>query len=355
VAAYGIYAWLRRHRARHWPLGATLEPPTDNLRSVQHLPAASGLEHLEFAGDFRSSWRQESPEQAISAELARAARCRLPVALLLVAIDDFGHSHDLHRTALVQPVMDELVHRIRSVVRSCDIVHRWNRQKLLVLAAGSGCRAGEGLAGMLRDAVAGKAFTSVGRVTISVGVAQPGANETTAALLLRVEGLLERTRSQGTGRVVVDHRDTPDEFARDARASPLALVWHEDYESGHAELDCQHRYLFGLANALLDATLGRNDDRERTDELMGALLEYIQHHFSDEEALLARIGYERLAEHRDAHAQLLARAIALREQAAAGTLELGLLVEFLCRDVLVRHILATDQHFFPLLAARPGA
>jgi hemerythrin-like metal-binding protein len=332
-----------------------LEPATDNLRSVQHLPAASGLEHLESAGDFRSGWRQESPERAISAELARAARCRLPVALLLVTMDDFGHGDDLHGTALVQPVMDELMRRIRGVVRSCDMVYDWNRRKLLVLAPGSGCRAGEGLAGMLRDAVAAKAFTSVGHVTISVGVAEPRANETTAALFLRVEGLLERTRSQGAGRVVVDHRDTPEEFARDARASPLALVWHEAYESGHAELDCQHRYLFGLANAVLDATLGCHDDPGRTHELLGALLGYIQRHFSDEEALLERIGYERLAEHRDAHAQLLARAIALHEQAAQGTLNSGVLVEFLCRDVLVRHILATDQQFFPLLAAGPGA
>lgn len=73
-------------------------------------------------------------------------------------------------------------------------------------------------------------------------------------------------------------------------------------------------------------------------------------HFVDEEKALAQIDYPKLAEHRDAHARLLAGARELLAAVHAGRSSPGEVVEFLAYEVVNRHILRVDRQFFPFLA-----
>jgi hemerythrin-like metal-binding protein/diguanylate cyclase (GGDEF)-like protein len=329
----------------------TMEPATDSSRFPG--PAAGPGERAQRKADdaYADPWIQGSAEQVISAELARATRFRQPVALVLAELDHYGQGRLPGDARLLDIAMVELTRRVRASVRSSDIVFRWGPQRLMVLATGSGYRSGERLAQMLRRAVTAAEFPTAGPVTISMGVAEPVANERAPALFLRLEQLLERTRDTGAGRVVVDHRGNSDDFSSSAGATPLKLVWLEAYESGHPDIDRQHRHCFELANALIDASFGRNDNPARVAEVLDALLAHCQRHFADEEALLGRLGYGRLAQQQAAHAGLLARAIALRAQAAGGGLASAELLQFLCRDLVAGHILADDRHYFQLLAA----
>jgi len=90
-------------------------------------------------------------------------------------------------------------------------------------------------------------------------------------------------------------------------------------------------------------------------ELLDALLEHVRHHFADEEAILERVRYAQLEEHRRAHASLLRRAAILQDEVRSGKALLGTVVEFLAQDVVARHLIAVDRAFFPLFSGRFGS
>jgi diguanylate cyclase (GGDEF)-like protein/hemerythrin-like metal-binding protein len=329
--------------------GSTGVPPTKELQAlrdrVRELEQESATDHLTGA------WNRSHLDRTIQAELARAIRYQQPLTLLLIDVDHFKKINDTYGHAAGDLVLQELVRRIKREVRASDIVFRWGGEEFVVLATGTGYRAGERLADKLRSTVSGKDFAGVGPVTASLGVAELDAHEDPAAWFLRLDRMLYQAKADGRDRVAVDRRGNSNRFATEKGGMPLRLLWEEAYESGHEVLDRQHQRMFELTNDLIDATMGRGSNRVRTDQVLDELLAHIQLHFAYEEQLLDRLHYQHLAVHRGAHAQLLSRAVDLREKAAQGHADSGALVAFLAKDVVSRHILAVDRHFFPLLAS----
>jgi hemerythrin len=76
------------------------------------------------------------------------------------------------------------------------------------------------------------------------------------------------------------------------------FAWEEFYAVGRADIDEQHRVLFGKIN---DLARGDTDREARLDDL----LEYTRFHFTTEEGILARAGYPRLDVQRSEHRKLL--------------------------------------------------
>jgi diguanylate cyclase (GGDEF)-like protein/hemerythrin-like metal-binding protein len=316
---------------------------------VRELERASATDYLT------GTWNRGHLDRTIEAELSRSLRYQQPITLILIDVDHFKAINDTFGHAAGDAALRELVGRLRSSARTSDIVFRWGGEEFAVLATGTGFRAGERLAEKLRNAVAGQPFPGVGPVTISLGVAELDGNEDAAAWFHRLDQMLYSAKGQGRNRVAVDARGNSNRYAAEAGGMPLRLQWLEAYESGHPLIDRQHQRMFELTNELIDAVIGRDGNRERTDRVLNELLEHIRMHFAFEEALLERLGYEHLRVHRGAHALLLNRAIELREHATLGQLESGVLLEFLAKDVVSRHILAVDRHFFPLIAAAAKA
>ena len=78
------------------------------------------------------------------------------------------------------------------------------------------------------------------------------------------------------------------------------------------------------------------------------LLTAMLQHFADEEAILAKLNYDGLQAHVDAHAQLVERAFALRDSAIVGKVPMGEVVDFLVNEMVARHFLKMDRQFHHL-------
>jgi hemerythrin-like metal-binding protein len=134
--------------------------------------------------------------------------------------------------------------------------------------------------------------------------------------------------------------------ARAGRPEPVApqLVWNTDYECGHAAIDSQHRRLFELGNALLDAIF---EQRSKLDVelLLGELVDGITDHFCFEEGLLAGSHHPLSPGHQETHRTLLARCKEMSEQFHQGHLKAGGLIEFVLLDVVEQHIVRDDLRF----------
>jgi hemerythrin len=86
------------------------------------------------------------------------------------------------------------------------------------------------------------------------------------------------------------------------------LNWNEEFETGHAEIDSQHRMLIAYVNRLEELSASSNPsnyEEELFNRFMDFLEDYITTHFRDEEGCMLRF---RCAAHKDnmiAHTEFL--------------------------------------------------
>jgi hemerythrin len=241
-----------------------------------------------------------------------------------------------------------MVRLVRGHNRASDVLFRWGGEEFVVLVASAGYRRAEIVAENLRRAVAAHSFEGAGSVTISLGVAEHNGGESADAWFTRLDKALYDAKRAGRNRVVVARQGNSDAWAAEGGASALHLVWQEGYECGNSTIDAEHRELFTLANKLIDASLLAPTTPSAVKAALDPLLAHVKRHFADEEAILASLDYEQLAEHKRAHAGLVQRAGSMAARLDAGETSLGAIVEFLAQDVVARHLLAVDRAFFPL-------
>jgi hemerythrin len=84
----------------------------------------------------------------------------------------------------------------------------------------------------------------------------------------------------------------------DANHMPFTIAWSNDYSVGDPRIDTEHQELINVANLVLGLTAM---DKDTLATLFRGLTKYCRHHFSNEEQLMALIGYPLLTEHRLRH------------------------------------------------------
>ncbi len=135
----------------------------------------------------------------------------------------------------------------------------------------------------------------------------------------------------------------------------IRLHWRPSYESGHTELDRQHRALFTLANTALEK-LAR---KEPIGDLIDAIIADVVVHFAAEERILLELGYAEVEEHAAEHRRLLAEIATLKgRMSGTGGVQTELL-EILAFGVIAAHVLDSDRRYFEHLqrsgrSARPA-
>jgi diguanylate cyclase (GGDEF)-like protein len=136
--------------------------------------------------------------------LLSAARRRLePLSVLLIDVDHFKQVNDSAGHAGGDRALKQVACRLRSVVRTEDLVGRWGGEEFLVLLPNSGPAAAMVLAERLRSAVAATPInlgtTSV-LITISIGVAT-GITTAEDALVRSADDAMYESKQLGRNRV----------------------------------------------------------------------------------------------------------------------------------------------------------
>lgn len=126
------------------------------------------------------------------------------------------------------------------------------------------------------------------------------------------------------------------------------MPWDERYVTGHAEIDRQHRLLFGLIERISRSEGGvvASDKNAALD-----LLEAILQHFAYEEKLMAIYAYPEAKTHRGTHRSLGHLIIKLREDVIAGTVDHAEFQRFL-DDWWQEHVGASDKDLATFLDGR---
>ena len=293
------------------------------------------------------AWNRLHFDRVIGIEMGRSLRYHQPVSLILLDVDHFKWINDGHGRAMGDAVLRELVKLLNASIRTSDILFRWAGEEFAILATCSSFRGAGILAEILRNKVAAHDFGAVGPVSVSLGVVEYDSGESEEDWTKRADAALFSAKEGGRNRVVVDEHDASEPSTTVAE-DMLHLNWHESYNCGQPVIDWEHQGLFDLANALMNALFTRDEKPEEFSLALENLLTAMLQHFADEEAILAKLNYDGLQAHVDAHAQLVERAFALRDSAIVGKVPMGEVIDFLVNEMVARHFLKMDRQFHHL-------
>ncbi|MGH8327144.1 MAG: GGDEF domain-containing protein, partial [Steroidobacteraceae bacterium] len=130
-------------------------------------------------------------------------------ALLLTDVDHFKHINDTHGHLLGDKVLRAIGHELHSNLKGRDLAARWGGDEFAVLLRQTTPTGAAILAEQLRTAVAGGRMQGgdgreiSGAVTLSIGVAVAGDQESFEALLARADRALYAAKRGGRNQVAV--------------------------------------------------------------------------------------------------------------------------------------------------------
>jgi diguanylate cyclase (GGDEF)-like protein len=152
--------------------------------------------------------------EILFAEIARSARERRPLAVLMVDLDHFKQINDTHGHQAGDAVLREAARRMQAVTRHYDAPGRYGGEEFLIVLPGCGARDGYVQAERIREAFAREPFAAGGEsmaVTCSIGVSSSDAcaDGEACRLIREADEALYDAKNRGRNRVAAFVSDQP--------------------------------------------------------------------------------------------------------------------------------------------------
>ena len=122
------------------------------------------------------------------------------------------------------------------------------------------------------------------------------------------------------------------------------IVWNKEYSVDVPEIDLQHKELMNLVNNTIRQCSGNIiNEKKYFNKLINESLKYLQKHFSTEEQIFEKTGYDKKDEHKNEHKMLLDSINRITDEMEDGNKEFDLLkITLNLKEWLLTHILAYD-------------
>ena len=144
-------------------------------------------------------------DEAVGVEHQRAKHENSPFSLIMFDIDHFKKVNDRFGHSVGDHVLKDLCQLLRGLVRQGDVLIRWGGEEFILLLPMTLLEQAGSFAERIRAEVEQKSFVTVGRITISLGVAQFCPGDSIDALLKRVDNALYKAKQDGRNRVALCH------------------------------------------------------------------------------------------------------------------------------------------------------
>lgn len=271
--------------------------------------------------------------------IARYRRSEHPFVLLMVDLDGFKAVNDQHGHDMGDLLLQTVADRMLGCLREADIVARVGGDEFVVLLDGVDDEtdvrvvADKLLSEVAEPVVRGDVSCAVGA---SIGIALcPRDGSDSERLLAQADVAMYRSKSEGKHRLTFASGEEPVAVA----PNPELCRWGPHLELGVPALDTQHAHLNDLLNDIGRA-LGEAGGEATVRRLLGELIDYVQHHFSAEEALMERYNLPGRAAHTAEHRRLIEEMRLVRDHFQEDQQSL---VRLLLRTWLVEHIQNADR------------
>jgi diguanylate cyclase (GGDEF)-like protein len=215
------------------------------LKSLASIDRQARMDKLTGA------WNRRRLEEAVANEMERLHRYDHPLSLLLVSLDGFQQLNAELGTQAGDRVLFETAIVLQASLRATDALARWSDDQFAVLCPNTTQSTATVLAGQLREKVAAARFTAANTLTLSIGVAECGREETPDQWFDRADAAMFKARVTGRNRVQ-PAAEIPGRASvgENVAASFVQLSWRPAYDCGNAVIDAQHRAMNDLTESL---------------------------------------------------------------------------------------------------------
>jgi len=276
-------------------------------------------------------------EQRINEELARGYRYGFPISLVMFDIDHFKNVNDEFGHDAGDLVLKKMAATVKHSIRETDMLGRWGGEEFMILLPYTNEAIADKVAKKLCRILEVTDHGEYGKITASFGVAQWDGIESFERLYKRLDKALYTAKEQGRNRVVTDMNEIG------SVSHESKIYWKTDWESGHPEIDRQHRKLIENLSSFLN-----EEERSQGLDFLDLLYIDLTTHFEYEENLMLKIGYPNVNAHKIVHKKLLKWLKSLRTEHD----ELGEKPQHaihILEETIITHILEEDVKFFPYL------
>lgn len=174
-------------------------------------PLRNGLRYQEairsaLTDGLTGAGNRISLENVMSRELDLAARYHQPLSILMLDLDHFKSINDSYGHAAGDQVLKSVAQTIRATSRCADMTFRFGGEEFVVLLNKTDAEGATITAERLRSTIAGLSCIYDKNdipVTISVGIAVFGGNETKEELLSRADKALYIAKANGRNQIIM--------------------------------------------------------------------------------------------------------------------------------------------------------
>lgn len=163
------------------------------------------LNHMVGTDLLTGLWSRRRLEDALVSEVDRHLRYGQPLSLLFIDIDHFKAVNDSFGHAIGDQVLMALATQLQLARRASDCIARWGGEEFVVVCPNTTLETATALAQRLRERISKSDLPPVGRITLSVGVADYRAPESWQEWLKRADDALYSAKGQGRNQVHVAH------------------------------------------------------------------------------------------------------------------------------------------------------
>jgi diguanylate cyclase (GGDEF)-like protein/PAS domain S-box-containing protein len=139
--------------------------------------------------------------ELLGSEVEKAKRYSRPLSLIMLDIDHFKKVNDNYGHASGDSVLKTITNIVGGVIRKVDIFARYGGEEFIVLSPETNIEGAIVLAEKIRAAAEQYSYPTVGKVTISAGVAELSDKDSGSALITKADAALYVAKQGGRNRV----------------------------------------------------------------------------------------------------------------------------------------------------------
>jgi diguanylate cyclase len=187
-------------------LQTRMKMSTDDLKLLQQELEKSQQEAQTDA--LTSLFNKRGFEKRFELERIRAKQNELPFSIIMVDIDYFKRVNDTYGHLVGDSLLKSIANLLKSHLRKNDIASRYGGEEFLILLPETELDGATAVAQKIKDTLARKEWKlketgeSMGKVTVSMGIALYKLNEPEEALIKRADDALYLAKNNGRDRIV---------------------------------------------------------------------------------------------------------------------------------------------------------
>jgi diguanylate cyclase (GGDEF)-like protein len=162
------------------------------------------LEHQARTDSLTGLFNHSVFYERLLQSLQESSRTHMPLAVLMLDIDDFKHVNDVHGHAVGDELLRFLAEALRAIVRPEDVICRLGGEEFAVVMDGCGGEDAVRVAERVQSRLAAVDFPGIGRMTVSVGLSLgPEHAMNPRELAACAEAAMMTAKVQGKNQVVL--------------------------------------------------------------------------------------------------------------------------------------------------------